>query len=323
MRFTFLGLWLVGLVCFISLITSLGQDFRTTNRLNEEDISLVNPGINKLEITSSSPDKKYYRNRWFKMEPFEGLEDDTAYVKNIKVNIIKSPTDSFRVTMLRIASGPNKVSANRLANLIEFNAVQQDSLLIIDKGIAINRVDKFRNQRIVITVYVPVGKQIKIGRSVGWGHDIHFNGPWSNDPDIEFEDLEEGWDHDVDYVMKSDGLYTMNGKQVKGNPGDGTLRIGEDGINIQGGGSGIVIDSNGVNITNENRDNYRYDNNNAPLLIDTINRARPGIQLNTKDSLERLKKKIEQQLEKIDDKAVPNVSISYSLPAYNPMLILN
>ncbi len=37
--------------------------------------------------------------------------------------------------------------ADTLAALINFNAVQRDSLLVIDKGIPVTRKDKFRNQR--------------------------------------------------------------------------------------------------------------------------------------------------------------------------------
>ena len=48
--------------------------------------------------------------------------------------------------------------------------------------------NKFRNQRVIITVYVPVGKQIRMIDNVGWGNNIHFDGPWNNnDFDIDIE----------------------------------------------------------------------------------------------------------------------------------------
>jgi phage shock protein C len=88
--------------------------------------------------------------------------------------------------------------ADTLANLINFNVFQKDSLLVLDKGIAITRQNKFRNQRVIITVYVPVGKQIRIDRSVGWGHDVRF-GNWDDgDFNISIDDEERGWDHDID-----------------------------------------------------------------------------------------------------------------------------
>ena len=112
------------------------------------------------------------------------------------------------VTMLKMVRGGKVRYADTLASLMNFNVAQMDSLLVIDKGIAITRKDKFRNQRIVLTIYVPVGKQIRVNRNVGWGYDMHFGGPGNNDWDIDFDDVEQGWDHNIDYIMKDDGLYT-------------------------------------------------------------------------------------------------------------------
>ncbi|CAN5887703.1 hypothetical protein BH11BAC4_BH11BAC4_25020 [soil metagenome] len=314
MRFGFLALWFIGLFCFISLIASVSGDFRIANKETEQNVVLTNPGVKKLEITSSSPDKKFYRNRWFRLEPFENIEEDTALLKNISVHIIKSSNDSFRVTMIKMANGPDKVTANKLASLIEFNAVQMDSLLVIDKGIMINRTDKFRNQRVVITVYVPVGKQIRIDRSVGWGHDIHFGGPWSDDRDIEFEDVEEGWDEGVDYVMKADGLYSVDDGKPAADWKHPKSKNGRD----------INEDEHGVKMNIDSEDNYRYDKNNARGKIDSLKMKLDAEQKKIKDSLEKAKEKIDKQLEKIDgNTGKPTAFVSYSLPAYNPLLIIN
>jgi phage shock protein PspC (stress-responsive transcriptional regulator) len=70
MRTSFIAMWLLGVFCFIALITSVVRDFRTTSSINEEQVALVNPSVKKLEVTTLSPDKKFYRNRWFRMEPF-------------------------------------------------------------------------------------------------------------------------------------------------------------------------------------------------------------------------------------------------------------
>ncbi len=324
MRGSFIGLWVIGWFCFISLIASVGRDFKHTNTLNEQEIVLSNPGVSRLEITSASPDQKYYRNRWFKMEPFDGLDEDTAFVKNISVHIVKSTNDSFRVTMLKMVNGKNRRSADTLAAMMDFNVTQNDSLLMIDKGIAITRKDKFRNQRIVLTVYVPVGKQIKINKSVGWSNNIHFEGPWNNNEwDVDFDEVEHGWDINTDYIMKSDGLYTLDGKPAdswkQGN------RKSSRTIEINDGDTKVRIDENGININGEQNDNYRYDNNNnLQLKIDSLKMKLDKEQQIIKDSLEKAKEKIDRQLEKLDSKAgEPNAVVSYSLPAYNPMLILN
>jgi hypothetical protein len=108
LRFSFISLWIIGWICFISLIASVSRDFRSGNNIIERDIAVVNPGVKKLELTTNSPDRKFYRNNWLRFEPFEGMEDDTAFVKNIEVKILKSPTDSFKVTMVKMANGRNR-----------------------------------------------------------------------------------------------------------------------------------------------------------------------------------------------------------------------
>ncbi len=321
MRLSFAGLWLIGLFCFISLIISVGRDFRASNSLNEQDVILTNPTVNKLEITTVSPEQKFYRNRWFRIEPFQALEEDTAVVQNVSVHIVKSPNDSFRVTMLKMVNGRTKRYADTLANLINFRAAQRDSLLVIDKGITITRKDKFRNQRIVLTIYVPVGKQIRVDRNVGWGGGRISFGPWDDDNwDIDFEDLEHGWDEDVDYIMKADGLYELNGK-----PADEWKHPSKDNDDENNGENDRVTqDSNGTN------GGYRYNNKSiTPAQADSIIKQKfqqDQLEKKIKDSLIKEKIKIDKELEKKGDKVVNeqlSESVSYSLPAYNPMLIMN
>ena len=119
---------------------------------------------------------------------------------------MRSTTDSFKVTLIKMARGSSRRWADTLANKIDFNVYQQDSILIADKGIAINKRDKFRNQKVLMIVYVPIGKQIKIDRSIGNGFNINLGDSWDNDRyNIDIEE-ESSWEHNVDYIMRADGL---------------------------------------------------------------------------------------------------------------------
>ncbi|MBC7886843.1 MAG: PspC domain-containing protein [Ferruginibacter sp.] len=302
LRFTFISLWIIGWVCFFALISFVGRDFKSTNNISEQEIYLSNPSVRKLELTTNSPLKKYYRNKWFTLEPFEGVDDDTAFVKNVEIKILKSPNDSFRVTMLKMVNGRNRRFADTLANLINYNGEQKDSLFILDKGIAITRQNKFRNQRVIVTVYVPVGKQIRIDKSVGWGNNVHFGGPWNDDNfNIDFDDEERGWESNVNYVMRTDGLYTLDGEPADGdkNTGQQKVKIGRDGIEINDNRDKILIDKNGIKI-NESTDGYRYDNSRQDNTPDSMKLKLEKEQKRMRDSLEKAKENIDKQLEKID-----------------------
>jgi phage shock protein PspC (stress-responsive transcriptional regulator) len=293
LNLTFGSLWTLGWVCIILLISSVVRDFKSPSRLDEQAITLTNPQVNKLVITSSNPiNKKYYGRNWVRFEPFENLiDEDTAYVRNIYVEIAKSTNDSFRVTMKKAARGNNRTEANNLANLIQFNLEQKDTVLQLEKGIAINKTDKFRNQAVIITVYVPVGKQIRINRGIGW--PVHFgNGRWDRDWDNDFYDWdgEENirWQSDVDYTMKEDGLYTLTGKKA-------------DGWNDK---------KHSTNNTNNRNDNDGYRYNDYDKKADSIRRIDEQKRQKFKDSVDREQKR----LERVQD-SLENTSIIIAEPA--------
>ena len=317
LRFTFISLWVIGLFCFIAMIVSVAKDFKSVNSINEQEITLSNPGINKMEITNNSPAKKYYRNNSLRFEPFQNFDEDSMSLENVTVKIIRSSNDSFKVTMIKMANGSNRRSADTLASLIQFNAVQKDSLLVLDKGIPITKVNKFRNQHVIITVYVPVGKQIRVNNNIGWGHNIHFNGPWNNnDFDIDVDDEERGWDENVDYVMKANGLYRLNGK-----PAD-EWKNGDK--NKSNDDAGDREDGDTIKMTNKGG-TYRY--NNSIEKIDSLKVDLKKVQQLYKDSLLKeqndIKKKQEENQKKLEKlnvtKDEPETTADYLLQSYSPV----
>lgn len=318
---SFIALWTLGWICFFGLISFLGRDFRSSNHYQEQEIYLNNPTVNRLEVTSLTPGTKLFNNRWLRFEPFDGIsEDDTLFVKNIEVQLVKSPSDSFKVTMLKLARGSNKRYADTLAAKINVNIYQQDSSLILDRGIPINKTDKFRNQRVVLTIYVPVGKTVRVDHSIGWANNIRFSGPWRDDWDIDYEDVERGWDVDKEYIMKEDGLYDLNGKPA-GRSDD--WQSGSQPMNTEDQ-NGVQRDANG-NILTEDGDGYRYPGKN-PKPVDTITKPvpppAPDLQ-KVKDSLKKEKEKIDKQLEIIGtNKTESSAVVTYRIAGYDPLMMM-
>jgi hypothetical protein len=277
--------------------------------------------VNKLEITSQTLQNKYNRNKIFHLSPFEniGLEDDTLFIKNVEIKILKSSNDSFRVTMVKLANGRNRRVADTIANLINFSITQKDSLLQLDKGIGITQKNKFRNQGVIINVYVPVGKRIRVDRSLNWNNTIHFDNStneWDND-DFNNDQEEKGWRQNVEYVMNSDGLYTLDGEPAddRKTGGKNKIKIDGKGIHIDENGNKISIDINGVEIIEGNDLNKEIDL--SKKLIDSIRMKIEMDKMRRRDSLQKAKKEIQQQLEKIaSNKTVPEILGGYLLKPY-------
>ncbi|MBS1628109.1 MAG: PspC domain-containing protein [Bacteroidetes bacterium] len=204
--FAFGSLWTIGWVCIILLIASLSKDFRYRNIPSEENIALTTPNTKQLEVKMDNV--KYYDEEWYRLQPFASLDEDTAYVRNVKIRIIKSKTDSFSIKIVKLANGKNRNIANDNASKIDFTINQTDSILTLGKGIAINRKDKFRNQHVIITIAVPVGKKIKLNDNLGWDDRVSVSFG-SSDWNWWNWDNEDGvitnWHHNIWYVMTAEG----------------------------------------------------------------------------------------------------------------------
>lgn len=213
MRYSFSGLWFVGLISFILLISSIARDFKGISSMNEEKVFLSNPQVQTLQVKALQ-DKELRRSGWLNMEPYErfGILNDTAYVGNISLKIKQSLTDSFQVTVIKSANGNTRRFADTLASLIGFHINQIDSVLWMDRAIAINTVDKFRNQNVEVTIWVPVGHGILIDKGFNSGSRVSVNWFWEgnrwyyNDDENTFD-----YDYGVYYIMQKDGLYTRDG----------------------------------------------------------------------------------------------------------------
>ena len=131
--------------------------------------------------------------------------DDTAYIDNISIKFRKSPNDSFKVMLSKMSNGKNRQEANAAAAQIQFNIIQKDSLLILDKGIGITRKNKFRNQRLLMTVYVPVGKEVSINNTFELSNDDIFT---SQFPKVHEKSEDESTSGKV-YMMQQDGLHEL------------------------------------------------------------------------------------------------------------------
>ena len=289
MRFGFLVLWLIGVFCFISLIGSLGKDFKSINSAPAEQVALSNPGVSHMEVVGTGN-----RFRSFRIQPFAAFDEDTVYVNNVNIRIIKSTTDSFQVSITKFCNGSSRHYADTLAAAMHYNIEQKDSTLFIDKGIGFTEHDKFRNQHVVVTIAVPVGKSIRIDNNVGWGNWEHFQFPWSNsDDDYDWGNVEFNWwgHRSEDLVMKAEGLYTIDGEPVDVHQKHVKSRrhqymSDDDGLPtpppppVPGG-------------------SYRYDQ--GQRKTDSLRQLRDNQTQKLKDSLEKVKEQIDNKIKKIEN----------------------
>ncbi|MEP6948606.1 MAG: PspC domain-containing protein [Ginsengibacter sp.] len=311
MRYSFLGFWVLGIICFVALISSVGGDFRRTNSANEEKITLTNPGVRSLEVNSFNNNRYHRGNSWFRLEPFASFDDDTAYIGNVRIKIEKSLTDSFQVSVIKMCNGYTRRYADTLASLINFNIAQNDSLLFVDRAIAINTANKFRNQSVEVIIYVPVGHLIKINKNLGYNNNIRVNGPWNREEWYNWDEDDFYYKYGEEYIMKDDGLYTLH--DIPSGKEDSWHSDDENNDN-----SGSI---------DEDQKNYRYDRR---IQVDSLKmikekqmqkiqqsmdsiKAERDKQINRmKDSLRNVKEKPDQKTARMDEKNETNAACIYT-----------
>ncbi|MGN6196146.1 MAG: PspC domain-containing protein [Ginsengibacter sp.] len=300
MRWSFVGLWILGWFCFISLIVSVGKDFKSISSLNPEPITLINPTSRSLDVMPIE-NINYRRMGWFNFEPFDfGATDDTAFIRNIRIKITKSPTDSFQVSVLKMTNGQTRRAADTLLPLIKFNVAQSDSVLMIDRAITINTTDKFRNQNVEVTIAVPVGHFIKIDKGFDHGNFVQF-GPFFSGNDRWYYDNDDNdyeYNYGEEYVMKEDGLYTLDGRRSDGRDEDWNNSSDTQNLN-----------------QNDNNGSYRYNSKNKidslknaqkqelqkmQSAVDSMKAEQKKEVEKMKDSLNKAKEEIDQKIEKLN-----------------------
>jgi phage shock protein PspC (stress-responsive transcriptional regulator) len=218
----FAGLWTLGWISAAFFVASLVNDFRRTQKI-EDGFSINQPANGKMIIKVNEPEVRYSGNFWWMDVDDAGwdISRDTLRMANIKVRIDKSEDSDFHVSVARYSAGSDRDDAISRAKNIRYNVSYTDSVLNLGSGLAISKEDKFRFQRIMINVKMPVGKKIRFDESVDMLHPfnvrLYEKRRWDrNNWDVDWDwDNYFDWETNVDYVMNKDGQLVRTDKPAE------------------------------------------------------------------------------------------------------------
>ena len=167
--FVFGTLWVIGLISLIILFSDFVRNFRAKDFV-EESVSIAQPVSGKLYIdeTNARRGSHYFSHRWNWVDwdndwPVFGDNYDSLLLNTVRVDIVKSKDAYFHVQKLKFSRGRSQKEAQNIAEKINFDIAQQDSILLLPRGgFPISKNEKFRNQQVMIIIEVPVGKKSKL-----------------------------------------------------------------------------------------------------------------------------------------------------------------
>jgi phage shock protein PspC (stress-responsive transcriptional regulator) len=197
----FSALWFLGLFALIGLLGSLRRSFSSQVGVRQA-INLVQPSTNTLQVKLSEP-AYIYNDSWFEMDGLLSINGDTMYLNTAKVNVVKSKDSLYHVHLIKISRGRDRAQAQALAESISFEPNQTDSVLYLPEYFAVSKDQKWRNQKVVVVIEVPVGKNIKIDDRI-------------NDYDYFNIDFGRRRNYRVDWEREwENGEYWEEGRQMK------------------------------------------------------------------------------------------------------------
>jgi phage shock protein PspC (stress-responsive transcriptional regulator) len=215
------GLWSLGWLAMILLVTSLVKDTRYFEDASAE-IAISQPS-DKMTLAVSEPVLDYSNRAWWADGDLEGwsLTDDTAKLALVDFTVEKSLDSSYHVTLVKKSAGRTVRDARDRASRITYTVTSKNDILDLGNGFAIDKDSKYRWQMVELIVQVPVGKKIRFDETVTdklKPVEIRVNNRGGKlrrsrinfDSDSHFE-----WRSNIDYTMGENGrLYDPAQNQI-------------------------------------------------------------------------------------------------------------
>jgi hypothetical protein len=179
-------------------------------------------------VAVSAPELEYTGNFGWISDGAEGwdLSPDTMKLSWVDIKIDKSLDTMYYVTLQKYSCGRTYEDAANRAKNFSYAVSSRDSILDIGSGFAIYKNDKFRGQRVLLTIKVPVGKKIRfdetVRRKLNPGSIKYTERRRRNNIEFVFNDNASfWWRSDKDYIMQDNGeLKDTSGKTIQANRRD-------------------------------------------------------------------------------------------------------
>jgi len=261
---TALGLWLIGLGICLFIGIRVADNFSEKENVRNS-MELIQPKNNKvvLEMVHTNNEEKDYGygfGRNWKSDFDIKVTEENFISSNVSIDIVKSQTDSFELVEIFYARGNSKKAALENASKINYTYIQSDSVISLQRFFSIDKVDKYRAQKVQVLLKVPVGAEVFLDQSLSsYIYDI--------------DNIQNIYDRDMlgrTWKMTSKGLScvdcdgtesSIDGRRNFFYDDDGShIRIDDSGVHISGpDGEQVAIDSNGVIIRDGKKTRVKID----------------------------------------------------------------
>ncbi len=163
-----LGLWIIALLMII--FTAI--EFGTTHANYGKNVVRKNLTISKqdtLVVKMKNNDEIYYKHNLRRSSRRHEVEVDNkrmVYTNDIRIDVNRSNTDEAYVIIQKESYGKSSIRASKNAEKIKYNYTLSNNELILDAYFLTNIKNIFKDEEIVITLFLPTTSTIYFDNSV-------------------------------------------------------------------------------------------------------------------------------------------------------------
>ncbi|MBL0341737.1 MAG: PspC domain-containing protein [Bacteroidetes bacterium] len=150
-NWTALALWIVGIVLSITVVSSVGSEFRSRES-KRMDVPIVQPAGDTLFLDMMDPkgnqEDWYFSNNQSVNDPFDiAAFLDSVRIESVSLDIVKSQSPSFELVQIVNSRGTDRRSALENARKVQYSIEQENSKLKFDESFYLPKGIKYRNQK--------------------------------------------------------------------------------------------------------------------------------------------------------------------------------
>lgn len=254
-KYTLLALWIIAVALAISIGIKQASAFAIDGRVVKKE-NIMLQATDTLHIKFVHND--YYAKNVDDRNNFRITQDsantDVIYSNEVRFEIKKTDEKLPYIKIEKEAKGKSLPEAKKRAEQIRYNYKIIGNQLILDNYLLSDLKNKFRDQEIEITLYLPEGTLFKVDSSVQHydrSNDEFFNLHYSSDKYLykmmdtnvkcldcpadenEYDDVDDDEDQHTSVTINKNGVSIINDTIINTNSDIKELKINKDGIIIK------------------------------------------------------------------------------------------
>ncbi|HSD06309.1 PspC domain-containing protein [Flavobacterium sp.] len=184
-KYTLLAVWLIAVSIAISIGIQQATAFAVSGRtIKTQTINIKPADTLFIKFRHNNYFAKDVNDRHEFMVTKDSLNNDIIYSNNVHIKIQKSDEKYIYFKIEKESKGKSLSEAKKRSEAIRYDYQIVGNQLILDNYLMTDFKNKFRDQEVEITLYLPTGTLFKTDSSVqnyDWSNDDFFNMHYSSD----------------------------------------------------------------------------------------------------------------------------------------------